>query len=190
MVLYYKAMAITFVTGNLNKVAELREIFPAAANLTHTKLNIDEIQGENADPHEILEDKLKKAYALVKTPVVVEDVSAELNCLNGLPGPFVKFFEKKLGKAALWILAERADDKRATMRCVMGYYDGSRMEVVDGVVEGTIVAPRGENGFGFDFVFVPDGQDRTTAEMTTEEKNQISWRGKAARELAKRLFTN
>ena len=181
---------ITLVTGNLHKLAELQAVFPAEANLTHAKLDIDEIQGENADPHEILEDKLKKAYAIVKAPVVVEDVSAELDCLNGLPGPFVKFFEKKLGKAALWILAKNADDKGATMRCVMGYYDGSRLEVVDGTVAGTIVAPRGENGFGFDFVFVPEGYDRTTAEMTAEEKNKISWRGLAARELADRLFTS
>lgn len=181
---------ITLVTGNLHKLTELQAIFPAEANLTHAKLDIDEIQGENADPHEILEDKLKKAYAIVKAPVIVEDVSAELNCLNGLPGPFVKFFEKKLGKAALWILAQHAADKGATMRCVMGYYDGSRLEVVDGAVAGTIVAPRGENGFGFDFVFVPEGHDRTTAEMTAAEKNKISWRGVAARELAARLFTS
>lgn len=180
---------ITLVTGNLNKLAELQAIFPQEANLTHAKLDIAEIQGENADPHEILEDKLRKAYAILKAPVIVEDVSAELNCLNGMPGPFVKFFEKKLGKAALWILAQHADDKGAHMRCTMGYYDGNRFEVVDGVVEGTIVPPRGENGFGFDFVFVPDGHDRTTAEMTAEEKNQISWRALAARKLVERLFT-
>ena len=180
---------VTLVTGNLNKLAELQAIFPASVDLVHAKLDIDEIQGESADPHEILEDKLRKAFEIVSAPVIVEDVSAELSCLNGLPGPFVKFFEKRLGKGALWQLAQHADDKSATMRCVMGYYDGVRLEIVDGAVHGTIVAPRGENGFGFDFVFVPDGHDRTTAEMSADEKNQISWRGRAARELSKRIFS-
>jgi len=180
---------ITLVTGNLNKLKELQAIFPAEANLANAKLDIAEIQGENADPHEILEDKLRKAYELVGGPVIVEDVSAELDCLNGMPGPFVKFFEKRLGKGALWELAKHADDKHATIRCVMGYFDGHRLEIADGVVGGTIVAPRGENGFGFDFVFVPEGHDRTTAEMSAEEKNQISWRALAAQELAQRVFT-
>lgn len=175
---------ITLVTGNPNKLAELRAVFPAHIQLQHAKLDLPEIQGDTGDPTEILKDKLERAYKAVGGPVIVEDVSAELDCLNGLPGPFVKFFEQKLGVQALWILARHAEERGATIRCTMGYFDGTLQKIVDGTVRGTIVPPRGGNGFGFDFVFMPDGHQRTTAEMTPEEKNSISWRGRAARALA------
>jgi len=61
---------------------------------------------------------------------------------------FVKFFEKKLGKEALWRLVQHEADKRATIRCVMGYFDGDELGMVDGVAQRVIVAPRAEHGFG------------------------------------------
>lgn len=176
---------ITLITGNPGKLAELQAIFPPEMELTYRKLDITEIQGE---PQEIVADKLQRAYDAIKGPVIVEDVSAELACQNGLPGPYIKYYEKKLGQGALWHLAEHADDKSVTIRCTMGYFDGHTNTIEEGVVNGTVVPPRGENGFGFDFVFVPDGQTRTTAEMTPEEKNEISWRALAARALADKLM--
>lgn len=177
---------ITLVTGNPNKLAELQAIFPPELELTHAGLDIVEIQGK---PSAIVADKLQKAYQAVGGPVIVEDVSAELGCLGGLPGPYVKDYEKKLGKGALWRLAEHAADKSVVIRCTMGFFDGQTQIIEEGVVKGAVVAPRGENGFGFDFVLVPDGHTKTTAEMSPQEKNQISWRGLAARALAAKLRT-
>jgi len=117
-------------------------------------------------------------------------VAAGLACLNGLPGPFVKYFERHLGKGALYKLAQHADDKSVSISCTMGYFDGSHMDIVRGEVHGTVVPPRGENGFGFDFVFVPDGETRTSAEMSLAEKSQISHRALAARELIALLRTS
>lgn len=175
---------VTLVTGNPNKLVELEAVFPPSVELTPQALDVVEIQGE---PRDIVVDKLKKAYELVEGPVIVEDVSAELDCQNGLPGPYIKYYEKKLGKGALWQLAEHADDKSVTIRCSMGFFDGDSIIIEEGVVSGTVVSPRGEHGFGFDFVFVPDGHTRTTAEMSAEEKNEMSWRGLAARALVARL---
>lgn len=176
---------IYLVTGNANKLAELQAIFPAQLELGSAQLDIPEIQ--SIDPRTIVEDKLERAYEALKKPVIVEDVSAELDCLNGLPGPFIRYFEQKLGKYALWELAQHHDNRTATVRCTMGYFDGANKEIVDGAVRGTIVSPRGDHGWGFDFVFMPEGHTKTNSEMTQEEKNQISHRALAAKALAAHL---
>jgi non-canonical purine NTP pyrophosphatase (RdgB/HAM1 family) len=124
---------------------------------------------------------------------MLEDVSAELASLNGLPGPFIKFFEKQLGRGALYTLSKVENDVVA-IRCLAGYYDGEHMLLGEGIVNGTITAPRGENGFGFDCVVVPDGQvlkpgekERTTAEMSDDKKNAISHRALAFTNLLQQI---
>jgi non-canonical purine NTP pyrophosphatase (RdgB/HAM1 family) len=175
---------IYVVTGNERKLAELQAIFPADLNLKHADFDITEIQGE---PRDIVADKLDRAYELLEQPVIVDDVSGELDCLNGLPGPYIRAFEDKIGDIALWELARHHKDRAATIRCTMGYFDGTDKQIVDGAVRGTIVSPRGTGGWGFDLVFMADGQIQTNAEMSQAQKNQISHRALAARALAARL---
>ncbi len=174
--------AITFVTANPHKLAEAQAILPFP--IKNLALDIAEIQ--TLDIGEIVAHKLQEAYARVGGPVLVDDVSAELESLNGLPGPFIKFFEQKLGEDALFKLSKSAGD-RATIICCMGYYDGGKQEIVKGVLHGTVVAPRGKIGWGFDKVIVPDGHTRTMAEMPTKEKNQLSHRYLALQLLADKL---
>ncbi len=76
------------VTGNPNKLRELIAIAPADLSFDTRDLDIAEIQ--SLDQYEIVRDKLVKAYAVVKSPVMLEDVSAELASLNGLPGRLIK----------------------------------------------------------------------------------------------------
>lgn len=176
---------ITLVTGNPHKLAELRQIFPASLNLTSQKLELDEIQ--SLDLHEIVRHKLHQAYEQVKGPVIVEDVSAEVEELQGLPGPFVKFFEQTLGRGALHKIA---GDSRVRIICAMGYYDGHDERIVDGIMEGRLVAPDLDpqsEGFGFDFEIIPDGYDKTVSQLGMEVKNTISHRASAAAALAKFL---
>lgn len=170
---------ITLITGNPNKLTELQAVFPASLNLTAQKLDVEEIQ--SMDLHEIVRRKLRQAYAQVGGPVIVEDVAVELEKLNGLPGPFIKFFEQKLGQGALYKLA---GEGRVRVICTMGYYDGTDERIVDGVLTGGIVATRGGEGFGFDFVLVPDGYDKTMSELGAHVKNTISHRAKAAQAMA------
>lgn len=180
--------AIVFVTGNAGKLKELTALAPDDAQITSQKIDLDEIQ--SLDVREIVEHKLREAYRHVRKPVIVEDVGAGLASLNGLPGPFMKFFVQQLGRDALYQIQKVPNDT-VTIRCVAGYYDGQRMLFGEGIVHGHITAPRGGNGFGFDSVVVPDdqldGQQRTFAEMTTEEKNAISHRGQAFRKLLVQL---
>jgi inosine triphosphate pyrophosphatase len=166
---------ITLVTGNPHKLAELQAIFPDSLNLTSLKLDLAEIQ--SLDLHEIVSHKLREAYAQISSPVIVEDVSAQLEKLNGLPGPFIKFFNERLGNDSLYKIA---GEGRVTVTCTMGYFDGSVEHIVDGILEGTVVAPRQGTGFGFGIVVMPDGYDQTMSQMTPELRNTISHRARAA----------
>jgi non-canonical purine NTP pyrophosphatase (RdgB/HAM1 family) len=177
-------MRITLVTSNPNKLRELQAIAPADLQFTSRAIDLPEIQ--SLDLREIVEDKAKRAYEIVDEPVVVEDVSCGLDSLHGLPGPFFKFFEKTLGKHALLELSKEPN-AHVTIRCLAAFYDGTNLLFGEGTILGTVVEPRGENGFGFDFTVVPKGESRTMAEMTPDEKNAISHRGQAFRNLLEQI---
>lgn len=175
---------ITIVTGNKNKLAEWRKMLPDKVIVESIDVDLPEIQ--SLDLRQIVEDKAKKAFEIVKGPVVVEDVSAGLDDLAGLPGPFYKFFRESLGDVVLVRLSKAATN-RVTVRCLAAYFDGKTMLFGDGISHGVVVEPRGENGFGFDPVVVIDGETKTMAEMSPTEKNKVSPRSKAISELTRQL---
>jgi len=169
---------IFLVTGNAHKLAEWRRLLPDDIHIESVDIDLPEIQSIN--PEEIVADKAKRAYEVVGKPVIVEDVSAGLSKLGGLPGPFVKFFIKTLGQDVLHILAGN-EHEAATVSCAVAYYDGEDLITVRGDVKGSVVASRGDGGFGFDKTFVPDGRSLTYAEMTPDEKDTVSHRSVAIR---------
>lgn len=173
---------VVFVTGNPNKLSEASAILPWP--VTSTKLDLTEIQ--SLDIKKIVNHKLQEAFKRIGSPVMVDDVSAELESLNGLPGPFIKFFEQKLGPDALYKLS-KIKNEQAKIICCLGYYDGHKTIIVKGILHGNIVAPRGDNGWGFDKVIVPDGHKRTMAEMSADEKNKLSHRYLALIKLSQKL---
>jgi XTP/dITP diphosphohydrolase len=175
---------ITIVTGNPGKVRELEAMAIGKLDFKMHSLDIDEIQ--SLDLEEIVKHKAKAAFELIKSPVIVDDVSAGLASLEGLPGPFIKFFQKKLGGEALYTLRKDAEDK-VTLSCIAAYYDGEQFILGKGVITGTTVSPRGSGGFGFDVVVIPEGQAKTMAEMNEKQKMDVSHRGIAFRDLLRQL---
>jgi inosine triphosphate pyrophosphatase len=175
---------ITLVTGNAHKLEQWQRIFPSDIPLTNTDIDLDEIQ--SFDPKVITEDKVKRAYAQLQKPVIVEDVSAGIDHLNGLPGPFIKFCEQQLGRSALYILAGNKESP-ATVTCTAAYYDGKNLLFGEGMVHGSVVPARGTEGFGFDYVFIPKGQLQTYAEMSHAQKDAISHRNLAIQDLLLQL---
>lgn len=153
---------ITFITGNQSKADYLAKYlgFPIA----HQKVDLDELQSLSL--HEIVEHKVRQAYAITKTPVIVEDVSLEFTALGGLPGPFIKFFVERLSPQDLCNLVN-GKDRTATARCTFGYYDGTTLKLLDGELRGTIAKkPAGEKGFGWDQIFIPNGYSVTRASLS------------------------
>lgn len=174
---------INLVTGSDHKLREWQRLFPEHIALARVNLDLDEIQ--SLDNRQIVEHKVKQAYQLVKKPVLVEDVSAGIDALGGLPGPFIKFFEKQLGNDALYQLASTGAP--ATIICTIGYYDGVQLVIGQGVLHGSVVAARGKEGFGFDSVFVPNGQQQTFAEMGSDKKDSLSHRALAIKDMIPKL---
>lgn len=144
-----------FITGNQRKVDYLSKILDIP--LQHQKIELDEIQ--SVDPRKVVEHKVKQAYKIVGKPVLVEDVSLVCNALNGLPGPFIKFFvEAENGVENLCRMLDGFADRSAYGSVLYGYYDGTDMQFIQGKLEGKIAQqPRGRGGYGWDQIFEPDG---------------------------------
>lgn len=160
---------VVFVTGNQDKADYLAKML--GIPLDHHKLDLEEIQGD-ADPAKIVEHKVRQAYQLLGRPALVEDVSLGFRAMNGLPGPFIKYYvEQPDGLERLCRSLDGFDDRRARAECYFGYCDDQRLELIHGSLDGTIAErPRGYNGFGWDAIFCPDGFDgKTRAELTPSD---------------------
>jgi len=152
---------VTFITGNQNKADYLAKYlgFP----VKHVKLDLDEIQ--SLDLQEIVEHKVRQAYDKIKSPVIVEDVSLEFVALGRLPGPFIKHFLDEMTEETICSLVD-GKSRQATARCVFGYYDGDKLELFAGQLKGEIPqTPSGNNGYGFDRIFIPEGYNMTRASL-------------------------
>ncbi|KAK1267323.1 Inosine triphosphate pyrophosphatase [Acorus gramineus] len=169
---------VTFVTGNPKKLEEVRAILGDSIPLQSLKLDLPELQGE---PEEISKDKARMAAKEVNGPVLVEDTCLCFNALNGLPGPYIKWFLQKTGHEGLNNILKAYEDKSAYALCVFSLALGTTVEPISfvGKTLGKIVPARGPPDFGWDPIFQPDGYEQTYAEMPKEEKNKISHRFKA-----------
>lgn len=165
---------VTFITGNPAKAQYLSEYFHQP--IAHRKLDIPEIQ--SLDLREVVEAKARSAYQLLGTPVLVEDVSVVFTALKRLPGPLIKWFLETLGNEGLCRLLDGYDDRGAVAEVMYGYCEGEEVHVFHGRVEGHITTdPRGETKFGWDPVFIPNGETKETwAQMSGDEKHATSMR--------------
>lgn len=176
---------IYFITGNKNKLEEVQSFL---SNVEQLDIDLPEIQ--DVDAHEIIKAKLQEATKHTQGEFIVEDTSLYLDCLNGLPGPLIKWFLKAIGNDGLFNLAEKLGDVKATAKTMIGYAkEADDFYFFEGIVEGKIVKPQTELGFGWDSIFLPDGYQKTFVEMTKEEKNKISMRSIAVSKLKEFLRT-
>jgi non-canonical purine NTP pyrophosphatase (RdgB/HAM1 family) len=190
---------VAFVTGNRGKLEEVRRIWAAEpggppVELTAVALDLPEIQ--SLDLVEVLRAKAREAHRRLGRPVVVDETGLDIQAFGGFPGPLVKWMLEAMGPEGMAAAAQAADQQAvaaaATARCAALYLGDDGTEVVaEGSEEGTLVLPgRGENGFGWDPVFLPEGGERTYGELPPEEKDRNGHRGRAWRELARKLRGN
>lgn len=174
-------MKLTFITGNAGKAKYLSDYFHLPVD--YIKLDLHEIQ--SLDLTEVVEDKARRAFEIVQSPVIVEDVSLTFTALKALPGPFVKWFLDTLGNEGLCRLLDGANDRGALAEVEFAICDGEKVHTFGGSIEGAIAeTPRGEMGFGWDPIFIPKGHSKTWAEMSDDEKHETSMRKPALEELA------
>ncbi|GAB3963755.1 RdgB/HAM1 family non-canonical purine NTP pyrophosphatase [Actinoallomurus acanthiterrae] len=192
-------MKIVLATRNEGKLVELRRIladidvvgleeFPDAPDVPETELTF----AGNA---------LLKARAIAAhtgLPAVADDSGLCVDAMNGMPGVLSARWSGRHGddQANLDLLLRQLSDVAPAYRgarfvCVAAIaWPSGEEETVEGQLDGVVIdAPRGTGGFGYDPIFVPEGDRRTTAEMAPEEKDAISHRGKAFTALAERIRT-
>lgn len=175
---------LLLVTGNPGKLAEARRL--AGPGLESVAIDLPEIQ--SLDFAEVLGEKTRAAFASVGRPVVVEEAGLELAAMNGFPGPLVRWMLAAVGAEGIARAAIALGEPAARAVSLLAWTDGRKTVVGRGESDGTLVLPpRGELGFGFDPVFLPNGSDRTFGELSGEEKDRFSHRGRAWRDLLERL---
>ena len=156
---------VTFITGNQGKADYLAKYlkFP----VKHRKVDLDEIQ--SLDLKTVVEHKVRQAYDIVGSPVLVEDVALEFKALGRLPGTFIRFYVDEVPFETICRTLDGLS-RDAMARAAFGYFDGSKITFFEGSLRGTIAAhPKGENGYGWDKIFVPEGYKQTRAEMSEED---------------------
>jgi XTP/dITP diphosphohydrolase len=178
---------------NRKKLAELRRVLDAAGISGLTLLSLDDVGPFDEAPETgaTFEDnavaKARDAFRATGLPTVADDSGLEVDALNGMPGVLSARWAGVHGDDAantallLAQLRDVADARRgAAFVSACALVSGSGETVVRGRWPGTIARePRGDSGFGYDPVFVPKGSSRTAAELTPEEKDAASHRGRA-----------
>jgi XTP/dITP diphosphohydrolase len=192
---------VLLATRNAHKVAELRRIL-ADAHLEVEVLDMSafpEVPDVAETGITYAENARLKAHAVAEAtglPAIADDSGLSVDVLGGSPGVFSARWSGRHGDDAanldllLGQLADVADAHRtAHFACAAALaLPGGAERVVEGRLDGWLVRkPVGENGFGYDPIFVPDGGSRTTAQLAPAEKDAVSHRGRALRSLVPHL---
>jgi non-canonical purine NTP pyrophosphatase (RdgB/HAM1 family) len=181
---------ILFVTGNKGKLAE----FGALIGKTVDNIEIDLPEPQEINVEAVVKGKLEAAVNGANGgPIMIEDTglymlsaktpSGQVEFTVPYPGALIKWHMKALGLEGL---TRMHGDSRAIATCCIGYKDGSVVKVFKGEIHGRIaLKPAGDNGFGWDKVFIPGGHNKTFAEMSSDQKNKVSMRALAVADLVK-----
>jgi XTP/dITP diphosphohydrolase len=171
---------LNFVTTNPGKVREATTYLDDEV----VQLEYDYPEPQADDLETVAAHGARDAYRAADGPVIVDDSGLFIEAFDGFPGPYSSYVESHLGIERVWELTEPESDRTAAFKTIIAYCEGEtdadgtlEVELFEGRVPGEIVAPRGSGGFGFDPIFEHNGT--TFAEMSHEEKNAVSHRGRA-----------
>lgn len=169
-----------FISSNQHKVDYLTKWLGIPVD--HKKVDLDELQ--SLDLRLVTEHKARQAYKLVERPVLVEDIALTFDAMGRLPGTLIKWFLEELQPSGLCRLADGLEHRRAHATIMYALFDGHELHFFEHTVHGAIAPePRGEYGFGWNSAFIPEGANKTYAEMTDDEVRPFSVRSNAIDQL-------
>ncbi len=193
-------MNIVLATKNKKKIEEIKRIIGAtgAAIRIYTLDDFPAWDDVEEDGDTFEENAVKKALSIAEKTgmtAVADDSGLEVDALQGAPGIFSARYagdgadDTANLEKLLYEMKDVPDNQRtARFVCCIALAEGGNVQTFMGYAEGIIgTGPRGENGFGYDPVFAPEGHDRTFAEMSDDEKNSMSHRARALKELQRYL---
>lgn len=188
---------IVLSTDNINKLREIREILEDLDIKIYGKSDIEGLDFEVIEDGDTLYDNaLKKASAMaerVDYAVLSDDTGLFVKALNGEPGVhsarYASEHDDKKNREKLLNNLKDKEDRSAYFKTEIILIDEDKNIIpIEGVCPGKIsLEERGDNGFGYDSIFIPNGFDKTFAEMSHEEKNQISHRSRALKNLRDKI---
>lgn len=189
--------SIVFATGNLNKISEVSQLLEGEIEIQGLEdIGCDEVLPETSPT--IAGNASEKAWYVHKNYKVncfSEDTGLEVEALDGEPGVYSARYagpahDDEANMSLLLANMKGEEDRRARFHTVISLIIDEKEHQFEGVVEGQIIHhKKGNQGFGYDPVFMPDGYNRTFAQMSSEEKSTISHRGQAIRKLIEFLKT-
>ncbi len=147
--------------------------------LEHLDAAYPEIQADTLE--ETIVPGLAWLVSKYDRPVMIDDSGFFVDALKGFPGVFSSYVFKTIGCEGILRLMEGRPDRSARFECCIGFMaPGDEPSMVKGVATGTVsLEMRGSGGFGYDPIFMNEGQKKTYAELDVDEKNKVSHRGKA-----------
>jgi XTP/dITP diphosphohydrolase len=169
-------MKLLFATHNIHKLDEARDILGKLdIEIEHLEIEYDEPRGE--DTSEIAEKSAKDLFSIIGKPLFLDDSGLFIDELKGFPGPYSAWVFKKMGYEGMLKLLDGKENRKAYFKSSIAYANEKGTFIFEGIVKGEIAKEaKGKNGFGYDPIFVPEGFQKTFAEMDNEEKNSISHR--------------
>lgn len=187
--LHYATMKLVIATRNRHKLEEIEAIFNVPGMEVLSAFDFPDVPDVEETGTTFEENAALKAQALSDATGLIalaDDTGLEVDALNGAPGVYsARYAGEPTDYAAnnVKLLSELQDktSRTARFRSVIALcIPGDDMRYVEGVCEGSIATgPKGEGGFGYDPLFIPEGETRAFAEMAADEKNKISHRGRA-----------
>ena len=171
-----------FITTNGNKVKEAKEILKSL-QMKQLEREYPEVQSDSSvEVIRFAMDFLQNE----KKPLILEDTSLFVESLKGFPGAYASYVQKTIGNGGILALMKDSKNRKAYFETAIGYLPllSENTKIFAAKCYGTIAyEKRGENGFGYDPIFIPEESDKTFGEMSTEEKNLYSHRAKAFKKL-------
>ena len=173
-------MKIYFVTTNEGKFEEVKRMLPGhelvRKNMTYTEIQTDSTEGVAKFGMDFLVKKMEGN-------IMLEDSGLFIESLHGFPGVYSAYVFKSIGNEGILRLMEGMENRGAYFKSVIAFYDGE-VHLFEGICKGRIsVNIKGNKGFGYDPIFIPEGNGITFGEISREEKNSYSHRGRAVKKL-------
>ena len=171
---------LTFVSNSDDKLNEYRLLLDMPDLLARP---MSKAESSTRDLDELVREKCEEAAKRFEPPLFVEHTALEISALDGYPGVLTQQTSAMTPNARLldMMVKETGKQRAATARIAIGYLPtkGAKVQIVEAKTEGYIsTEARGTNGFGWDEIFMPEGESKTYAEMTLEEKNRTSMRAR------------
>ena len=159
-----------FASSNNHKFEEAQRILSnLGLEINMFKITLEEIQSNSMN--EIAKRKALDAFRKIKKPVIIEDDGLFIESLDGFPGPYSSYVYDTIGNKGIMRLLENIETRNAKFVAIIAYCDGENdVNLFESSIPGKISLSIEEGGWGYDPIFIPDGESKTYANVSDKDK--------------------